>query len=321
MENKKILAVKCLAYNHEKTIKQTLDGIIMQKTDYPFDVIIHDDASTDSTADIIRDYERKYPNLIKPIYEIENQYSKGNGILSNIVENALKGYKYVALCEGDDYWINKNKIQKQIDFLENNSEYSMCCTDAVVITPEGKESWPISDRDIDLKVEDLIKRGGLYIATASIVYRNDVKDNYPDYCIKCAVGDHPLQIMCGLKGKVKFFSEKMVAYRYNIGNSWTATRKKTDINKLIKSWKSSLYMLEGLNEYSKFKYKDAFYKGEINIIMRNVSNNLQYGNMIYNELVSISPDCVKHADLKNKIKIILVKLNLTKIWGFLKKMR
>lgn len=98
----------------------------MQKTTFPFEIVVHDDASTDSTADIIRKYEEKYPNIVKPIYETENQYSKPGYPLGKIVNSALKG-KYVAFCEGDDYWIDENKLQRQFDFLYSNIGFVWCC--------------------------------------------------------------------------------------------------------------------------------------------------------------------------------------------------
>ena len=122
-----LVSIRCVTYNHEPYIAQALDGFLMQKTSFPFEVIVHDDASTDKTAEIIREYEIKFPKIIKPIYETENQYSKHDGSLSRIMDSACKG-KYIALCEGDDYWIDENKLQLQVDFLEKNSEYGMCYT-------------------------------------------------------------------------------------------------------------------------------------------------------------------------------------------------
>ncbi len=122
-----------LAYNHEPYIKDTLEGFVMQKTNFPFVAIVHDDASTDGTAKIIAEYAEKYPDIIKPIFESENQYSKRNGSLGKIMRQAAKaaGAKYVALCEGDDYWTDPLKLQKQIDFLENHPDYSMCFHNAI----------------------------------------------------------------------------------------------------------------------------------------------------------------------------------------------
>ena len=102
-----LLAIRCLTYNHEPYIRQCLEGFVMQKTDFSFIAIVHDDASTDNTADIIREYAEKYPDIIKPIYETENQYSKHDGSLGRIMNAAIpENVKYVAMCEGDDYWID-----------------------------------------------------------------------------------------------------------------------------------------------------------------------------------------------------------------------
>jgi len=141
-----LLSICCLAYNHEPFIRQCLDGFLMQKTDFPFEVLIHDDASTDKTADIIREYEAKYPNIIKPIYQTENQYSKGVKISTKYQYSRAKG-KYIALCEGDDYWTDQQKLQKQVDFLEQNEEYSLCCHRYRIIDEATKE-WRM---DLDFR--------------------------------------------------------------------------------------------------------------------------------------------------------------------------
>lgn len=123
-----LVSIICLTYNQSKYIRDCLEGFVCQKTDFAFEAIVHDDASTDETQSVIREYAQKYPDIIKPILEKENQYSKRDGSLQRIVNNELRG-KYVALCEGDDYWLDPLKLQKQVDFLENNPEYGMCYTD------------------------------------------------------------------------------------------------------------------------------------------------------------------------------------------------
>lgn len=120
-----IVSISCITYNHVNYIRAAIDGFLMQKTTFPFEILIHDDASTDGTEDIIREYERKYPDIIKPIYETENQWSKG--IRGSAVFNFPRARgKYIALCEGDDYWTDPYKLQKQVDFMEANEEYSLC---------------------------------------------------------------------------------------------------------------------------------------------------------------------------------------------------
>lgn len=121
-----MVSIHCLAYNHEKTIRKTLDGFLMQKTNFPIEAIVHDDASTDNTAAIIKEYADQYPHIIKPIFEKENQYSKHDGSLQKIMHNACKG-KYIAYCEGDDYWIDPLKLQKQVDYLEAHPEITYSC--------------------------------------------------------------------------------------------------------------------------------------------------------------------------------------------------
>jgi glycosyltransferase involved in cell wall biosynthesis len=112
-----LVSVSCATYNHENYIRDSLEGFLIQKTTFPIEILIHDDASTDGTADIIKEYEKKHPDLIFPIYQKENQYSKGLTISSTFNWPRARG-KYIALCEGDDYWTDPYKLQKQVEFLE-----------------------------------------------------------------------------------------------------------------------------------------------------------------------------------------------------------
>ncbi|HEY5462821.1 MAG TPA: glycosyltransferase [Hanamia sp.] len=127
-----LVSIVCTTYNHQAYIKDALEGFVMQQTNFPFEIIVHDDASTDRTVEIIKEYELKYPGLFFNIYQETNQYSKGNGDVGKIVYAAPKG-KYVAMCEGDDYWTDPLKLQKQVDFLEQNKEYSLVCHDALIL--------------------------------------------------------------------------------------------------------------------------------------------------------------------------------------------
>jgi len=127
MKEKPLVSVCCITYNHELYIRQAINGFLMQKTSFPIEIIIHDDASTDNTARIIKEFEDKYPDIIVPIYQKINQYSLGIKPLQNIVWPIVRG-KYIALCEGDDYWIDPLKLQKQVDFLEANPDYGLVHT-------------------------------------------------------------------------------------------------------------------------------------------------------------------------------------------------
>ncbi len=128
MNSAPFVSIRCLVYNHALYLRQCLDGFIMQKTNFVFEVIVHDDASTDDSAAIIQEYAEKYPSIIKPIYETENQYSKHDGSLGKVLNAAIcPKAKYIAMCEGDDYWTDPLKLQKQVDFLEQNPSYVFCC--------------------------------------------------------------------------------------------------------------------------------------------------------------------------------------------------
>lgn len=120
-----VVSISCITYNHENFIRDAIEGFLMQKTTFPVEILIHDDASTDNTASIVREYEEKYPQLIKPIYQTENQYSKKDGTIGRIQRGRARG-KYFATCEGDDYWTDPLKLQKQVEFLEANPDCSLC---------------------------------------------------------------------------------------------------------------------------------------------------------------------------------------------------
>lgn len=128
-QNKPLVAIHCMVYNHASYLRDCFEGFVMQQTNFPFVAIVHDDASTDNSADIIREYETRYPHIFKPIYQTENQHSKSGVSVVRLINEAIQktGAKYIAMCEGDDYWTDPQKLQRQIDFLETHPEYSFCC--------------------------------------------------------------------------------------------------------------------------------------------------------------------------------------------------
>lgn len=252
-----MVSIRCITYNHESFIAQALDSFLMQKTVFPFEIVVHDDASSDKTANIVREYEKKYPDIIKPIYEEENQYSKNVAHFRKVVDDACKG-KYIAYCEGDDYWIEPDKLQVQVDWLESHPEHTMCCSDAIIESPNGILDWHRYEKDCDIPVKDMILGGGQFVQTATIVYRRDILNNYPDVCLKCHVGDFPLQLWAVLNGKVRYIAQKTASYRYFRSGSWTSNQRNFDIKKLIHGWQSEIDMLDYLNKYSKNDFSHYF---------------------------------------------------------------
>ena len=208
-----MVSIRCNTYNHERYIRQCLEGFVIQKTNFRFEAIVHDDASTDGTAAIIREYAEKYPDIIKPIYETENQYSKHDGSLRKIINKHMHG-KYIAVCEGDDYWIDPFKLQKQVDFLENNPEYGLVHTAA----KSYHENKKIFDRNNIGKgfsnVEDLLVVN--HIAALTVCYR---KHLYFDYLSEITpqsswkMGDYPLWLYIGFHSKIHFMNDVTSVYR------------------------------------------------------------------------------------------------------------
>lgn len=213
--SKPLVSISCITYNHAPYIRQCIDGFLMQKTTFPFEILIHDDASPDGTADIIREYEKKYPLLIKPIYQTENQYSKGISINETWNFPRAKG-KYIALCEGDDYWIDENKLQMQVDFLERNPEYGMCYTKTkMFVQKKEKFSKKLFGKNVK-DFEDLLFNGNR-IPTLTTVFKKDLLDNYLKDIYPqdkgWLMGDYPMWLYFAHESKVKFLIGITTVYR------------------------------------------------------------------------------------------------------------
>ena len=212
--NEIMVSVVCDVFNHEDFLRECLDGIVMQQTDFAFEILIHDDASTDKSVEIIQEYVDKYPHLFKPIYQKENKYSKGVSIWYDIQFPRANG-KYIAICEGDDYWIDPLKLQKQVDFMEVNPEYSMCfhaaeikneTTTRIITTCQNIEEKEYFTNDIF---------PGWVVPTASVVYRRSMVDSFPPlknaHWIK--YGDIVLFLKCTHVGRVWGMKNQMSVYR------------------------------------------------------------------------------------------------------------
>jgi glycosyltransferase involved in cell wall biosynthesis len=209
-----LVSIRCCTYNHEPYIRQCLEGFVMQKTNFRFEAIVHDDASTDGTANIIREYAEKYPDIIKPIFETENQYSKRDGSLRRIMNAHMFG-KYVAMCEGDDYWIDPLKLQKQVDFLENNPDYGLVCTDVDFYYQLKerfiKKYFTTKKYPIRYTFEDFLERAW-FIATCTWMYRRSLltlNQDKPHFI----VGDLPLLLEISSQSKVKYLNDVTSVYR------------------------------------------------------------------------------------------------------------
>ena len=233
-----LVAIQCLVYNHEPYLRDCFEGFVKQKTNFCYVAIVHDDCSTDGSAAIIREYAEKYPDIIKPIYETENQYSKHDGSLALIMNEAIDatGAKYVAICEGDDYWTDPLKLQKQVDILEADESLMMCCTNCSVVDNYGHilssvrpEPVVKDNKEGRYNLRDFFRANHQY-PTASVVYRNthitEIRAKHA-HTENAFLGDWTLWICLMIYGDMYYTGEVTCAYRVN-PTSVTHTQKRVE---------------------------------------------------------------------------------------------
>ncbi|MGB5982861.1 MAG: glycosyltransferase [Nonlabens sp.] len=213
---KPLVSISCITFNHAQYIEKAINGFLMQKTDFAFEVLIHDDASTDGTEEIIREFEQKFPSIIKPLYEETNQWVKGRK--GSVVFNFPRAQgKYMALCEGDDYWTDPFKLQKQVDFLERNPEFGLCFHKVSLIHPDGA----ITD-DYKTKVpehyqthSDLAEKGN-YIQTPSVMFRKEYLLSTEEANLS-PLGDLFMYMIVTRNSKIGYIEDTMAVYRIGSG--------------------------------------------------------------------------------------------------------
>lgn len=283
-----LVSISCITYNHERYIEDALQGFLRQETDFPFEILIHDDASTDQTVNILREYEVKYPNLIKPIYQKDNQYSRGIKISATYQHPRALG-KYIAMCEGDDYWTNPLKLQKQTDYLEKNPDFAICFHNMQIIY----ESEPQLNRISNVKQKEItnintLARGN-YIFTASCIYRKNFSE-IPDWFYQCPVGDYPLHLLNAQYGKIKFINEVMGVYRIHEGGVW----ENANLSYRLEKWAEMLEIL----------------KGKFDIKVNEILNN-----SLYKSYFELAGYYLKNGNLeKNKFYLIKYRKNNPHWW-------
>ena len=248
MDNQDIkVTIRCITYNQKDYIRQCLDGFVMQRTNFRFEAIVHDDASTDGTDEIVREYAEKYPDIIKPIFETENQYSKHDGSLGRIMNANTRG-KYVAICEGDDYWTDPLKLQKQADFLDANPQCSLtyhACKNVFstpckvnCLTGENVKDFY---SDVDFVIHYPFQ-------TATVMYRKDILDSdlyKKAQAIGCTAGDQILFLTASRLGTIEGVNEKMSVYRRHEGGISQHMHDADKLWKNFKDWQKEALLFGG----------------------------------------------------------------------------
>lgn len=258
MSEEIMVSVQCITYNHEKYIRKALDGFVMQKTNFKFEVIVHDDASTDRTAEIIREYAEKY-DFIVPIFQKENQYSKNLPFIIKYIYPLMKG-KYIAYCEGDDYWTDSNKLQTLYDYMISHPECSMCC--------HAYENIEANTEKIMGEVHTLKADGEITIQKAikydnptqiaSQMYRRECVINQPEIYLNRGVGDYTILLYAATVGKIHYIDKIMARHRIASDGSWTNRvyrNKKLRIN----HDQNMISFLKEFDEYYNSMYHEYVY--------------------------------------------------------------
>lgn len=258
MVSKPLVSVHVLAFNHANFIKESLESILNQITDFEYDILVCDDASTDNTSEVVYDLINNHKQGDKIKYF---KHSLNIGMVNNAIFVTEKtSSKYIAICEADDYWIDNNKLQSQIDFLETNLDCSMCfhpvkCLD--FINPEKSFIKSPNLTSFDAKsffsVKDIIRLGGGAIATNSMVFKSDCISNFKEWIKIAKVGDLPLMLLLTLRGNIGFLNKVMSVYRVSNPNSWTGNYLNS-LNKKLGANNSLLKFWIEFNSYTKYRY-------------------------------------------------------------------
>ncbi|MBR1538524.1 MAG: glycosyltransferase [Bacteroidales bacterium] len=217
-----MVSVICLAYNHEAWIRDALEGFVKQLAPFRFEVLVHDDASTDGTASIIREYQARYPGLIRAVFQTENQLSKGIPVSLRYLAPLVRG-RYVALCEGDDYWTDPHKLEKQVTALEERPQVDICAH-CVCRMKDGKRRGYVAPRLRSglLSPGSVIVGGGSRcVATSSLLCRADAYLRLTPMR-GILVNDYVLQLQCAARGGMYYLSDCMSVYRTGVPGSWNA---------------------------------------------------------------------------------------------------
>ena len=255
-----MVSVCCTAFNHANYIADALEGFIKQNVDFPIEILVHDDASTDGTQDVILEYEKRYPHLIKAICQKNNQYLQGRYAFAHILYPMARG-KYIAFCDGDDYWTDPLKLKKQVEFLENNPDYVICGHDAYIINEFGIVS--------NSKLPDVHKRDAVSrklqknrdILALSICFRN-LRVPIPEEYSNVMNGDAFLFSWLGNFGHYKYMDDiKPGAYRVHAGGMWSLLdMKEKKVNSMITYyWLAQYYKRIGSHDIAFYHLAQAVY--------------------------------------------------------------
>lgn len=300
-DNQIIVSISCITYNHAPYIRQCLDGFLMQQTNFAYEVLIHDDASTDGTTEIIKEYEAKYPDIIKPIYEDENQWVKGRRGSAVFNFPRAKG-KYIALCEGDDYWTDPLKLQKQVCFLEKHQECSLCCHQYDMLSSENIVKSDNMFDGVCFDLQEYISSKQWIIQPLTILFRKSCFD-LQEYAKYGYAKDVTLFYYLLTKGNAYRMPDNMGVYRLHLNGVFSSLNY-TD--KLLSNFKTIL----GISIVENTPIAAQYLKGTIDdmlphVGLRFVAKNLRMFISANRQLASYFGRCYIYDLLLQKLKSFL----------------
>ena len=313
------VSVLVLCYNHEAYIRDAMEGFLAQETSFPFEIIVHEDASIDRSPEILREYEEKYPEKVKVIYQTKNQYSQNVSINKEFFLPLARG-KYVALCDGDDYWTDPHKLQKQFDALETHPDCSMCLHkvwdyNTLAGADQTKRFLPKKELPTGTIASDdfyaLLGNGEFFNAVCYFfrteVYR-EYQNNYPDFAnayMKNKTDDMPMLLYFGLQGNAYYIADEMAVYRRFNAGSWSDGQTKKSQEKLASFFRNSVEAITKFNQYSQNRFADR-----LNYIYRYFQFNLLACTEEYAQMLLPEFDCVWEKQSKNyKTRVRLLSKN------------
>lgn len=264
---KPMVSICCATYNHAPYLAQTLEGFLAQQTNFPIEILVHDDASADGTADILRSYAARYPDIVKPLFETENQYSKGVAIDPTFNYSRAQG-KYIALCEGDDYWCDPEKLQKQVDFMEAHPECTFCFTNGYIHdvneSAPDREFIPYSEKDAPAYFGEnhLYTLGDMcalnFVPTASFLFPTEMLKKMPDtYWNKhCPHGDLKLRLFMTAAGCGAYVHAFTCVYRENVQTGAMSQWSREAGRRVYLRSQSVAEMLLDVDEFAQKRYTE-----------------------------------------------------------------
>jgi glycosyltransferase involved in cell wall biosynthesis len=246
-------------HNHAPFIAQAIESVLMQQTDFPFDILLHDDASTDGTADICREYAAKYPDKITLIAQTVNQYTIDRRIQSHILIPRVTA-KYTAILDGDDYWTDPLKLQKQVGYMEAHPECTLCIGGADLVDVNNRVTGHVKPYDMDRMVDplDMIRAGGGFVATNTIVMPTQLLKDLPKFADYVEAEDIPFQLLGALTGYAWYIADTLMAYRVAVPGSWSTRQYASAMATRIKTSQDLIALNQGYDAYSGGKYHEAF---------------------------------------------------------------